>query len=186
MKKRTSGGIHKSVPPSTDWPCHPLKRVNYFAGQLLAADDFRAEQDYFLEKHRRHNLLCHGSGVVQGLEVSATSENGDWSVMVSPGFAIDCLGNEIQLCAEVRLKLVAASTSVYVMVRFKEWPTDPVPAPVEPAMNPPDAVRYSLIEEGSDLSLGMDVVPPALALARLVRRGKAWRLDKTFRAPRVR
>jgi len=44
-----------------------LRRVNYFAGRLLTAEDFRAEQEYHREKSRRHNRRLHGSGVASGL-----------------------------------------------------------------------------------------------------------------------
>jgi len=66
--------IPMKQPPTL--PCSPLQRVNYFTGHLVTAKDFEAEQNYFLEKHRRHNLLCHGPGVVQGLQVSVDPKPG--------------------------------------------------------------------------------------------------------------
>lgn len=44
-----------------------MKRVNYFEGQLLGLDDFRAEQRYHREKRKMHNRFLHGWGVVSGL-----------------------------------------------------------------------------------------------------------------------
>ena len=69
-----------------------LERVRFFAGQLLTAEDFEPEQNYFREKRRLHNRMLHGSGVCKGLGVSMDDGQRD-TVLVSPGFAIDGLGN---------------------------------------------------------------------------------------------
>jgi hypothetical protein len=71
-------------------------RVHYFAGQYLDAADLTEEQDYHRGKHQRLSRLAVGSGVLCGLEVSAT---GDGQVVVEPGIAIDPLGREIVLTA---------------------------------------------------------------------------------------
>ena len=34
---------------------HSLERVRYYPRQLMTAEDMRAEQDYFVERLRRHN-----------------------------------------------------------------------------------------------------------------------------------
>jgi hypothetical protein len=44
-------------------------RLRYFYGQMLSAQDFQIEQDYFREKLKLHNRCLHGYGVVCGLEV---------------------------------------------------------------------------------------------------------------------
>src|SRR5215472_457073 len=44
-----------------------LVRPRYFVGQLVDADDFRLEQDYFRSRLRRLNRALYGSGIVQGL-----------------------------------------------------------------------------------------------------------------------
>ena len=52
-------------------PCsvcdEPLLRLRYFPGQLMTADDMRAEQEFLLKKARRHNRFLHGWGVTCGL-----------------------------------------------------------------------------------------------------------------------
>ena len=48
-----------------------LERVHYFPRQLLTVADMTTDQNYFLEKLRRHNRFLHGWGVVCGLEVIA-------------------------------------------------------------------------------------------------------------------
>jgi hypothetical protein len=69
----------------------PVRRVNYFSGQLLSPEDLQAEQDYHREMRYLHNRLL-GHGVVHGLEVTV----GDGStVSVGPGLAIDRRGREL-------------------------------------------------------------------------------------------
>jgi hypothetical protein len=68
------------------------RRPKYFSGQLLTADDFEAEQSYFLGRRRSDNRQLHGWGVVCGLGVTPSGRGG---VVVEPGLAIDGLGREI-------------------------------------------------------------------------------------------
>ena len=75
-------------------PENQLKRVKYQHGMVLTAEDLTAEQEYLLRKQQRHNRYLHGWGVVFGLSVSVVDDE----VIVEPGMAIDCAGNEIFLC----------------------------------------------------------------------------------------
>jgi hypothetical protein len=43
------------------------RRLTYFHGQLLSAQDLRQEQEQFLARLRLHNLALHGYGVAHGL-----------------------------------------------------------------------------------------------------------------------
>jgi len=176
---------------------HAMKRPNYFTGQLLTADDFTAEQEYHRGKQRRHNLLFHGFGVVQGLEVSTGNENGGSTVVVEPGFAIDALGNEIELCTTVEFRLPKSQTAIQVGIRFSERFCKPVPT-VSDAR--PLSSQPSRVEEGCEVVLSplsrqqgsrakeralgasMNILP----LAHLVRTGRAWRVDRKFKAPHAR
>ena len=76
----------------------PIKRVNYFTGQLLGAADFQAEQDYHRAKQRLHNRVLLGSGVAQGLQVSVGKGDAAGSVVVAPGSAVDRNGELLVLC----------------------------------------------------------------------------------------
>jgi len=69
------------------------EHLRFFSGQLLQAEDFRAEQDYILDRIRFHNRL-HGHGVVCGLAVMPTDPPSG-AVVVQPGVALDCCGREI-------------------------------------------------------------------------------------------
>src|SRR6185369_2413707 len=81
------------------------KRVNYFEGKLLSADDFTAEQHYLIEKRYLHNRLLHGSGIVSGLAVSLSSDQSAPAVIVEPGIAVDRCGREMVLTSAVSLTL---------------------------------------------------------------------------------
>ena len=77
-------------------------RPHYTTGGLLLARDLRDEQDYRLERVRRHNRFAHGWGVVCGLQVvPASNRTRPWAVRVCPGYAIDPCGNEIEVPASV-------------------------------------------------------------------------------------
>jgi hypothetical protein len=83
-----------------------LERVRYFPRQLITAEDMRAEQHYFRERLRRHNLFMHGWGVVCGLSVvPAPSNDQPWLVQVCPGYAAGPQGDEIRLANPVSFDL---------------------------------------------------------------------------------
>src|SRR3954465_2034291 len=76
-----------------------FERPHYFAGKLLTADDLELEQRYHIEKRWLLNRTFHGEGVVHGLEVAP----GKGTVSVSPGFALDEYGREIEVCERQQL-----------------------------------------------------------------------------------
>lgn len=78
-----------------------VERVNYFDGQYLRAEDFKAEQAYQIGMRRRHNIAQHTWGIVQGLDLRLIE--GDLWVM--PGIAVDVFGREIVLEAAKQLRL---------------------------------------------------------------------------------
>jgi hypothetical protein len=74
----------------------PLERVRYFPRQLITAVDMRAEQDYFRERLKRHNLFLHGWGIVCGCKVvPAPTATQPWLLQVCPGYAVGPQGDEI-------------------------------------------------------------------------------------------
>lgn len=100
----------------------PFVRLNYYHGQMLSAQDFRAEQLYFREKRRLLNRMVLGHGIAYGLEV----RSGEVVVDDCPANGVDLLEVQTRIarlehrlamlldnhCAaeaeEVRLDLVAA------------------------------------------------------------------------------
>jgi hypothetical protein len=166
-----------------------LKRVNYFTGQLLNAADLQAEQEYHLEKHRRHNLLFHGSGIVTGLDISIANDKDGSSVTIGPGHAVDPLGNDIDLCAAVKLRLPKSAAALLVELRYTESLTDPVSAN---SGTTGDETQPSRIEEGGEVALLKQPPPTSLTssagvvLARLIPTPRGWRLDRRHKLRRTR
>lgn len=73
-----------------------LVRPRFFCGQLLTDADLTALVEWSRARFRlaRHR---HGWGVACGLEVSRDPKN-PAAVLINPGYAIDCCGNDIVVC----------------------------------------------------------------------------------------
>ena len=158
-----------------------LKRPRYFAGRILDAATLTAEQDYFREKLRRHNRALIGWGIVSGLAVRVVEAvaAGGPRVVVDPGYAIDVNGEEISVPLPVTLAPPAMRDAAYVTLRYWENPCPPVPALEDETPEAP------CVEEACVIGVKADVVPPVIALARLVRSDGTWQIDPTFLPPRV-
>lgn len=107
------------------------KRINFFTGFQTTAQDWNDLVKYQVEKHKLHNRLMHGPGVVanvrEELKVSARGR-ADLSVEISPGYAIDGEGNEI-FVPEPTIKTIEPGDfklpqTVYLVVRYIEELTD--------------------------------------------------------------
>lgn len=126
-----------------------FKRARYFHGQMLTDRDFREEQIYHNEKRKLLNRMLQGWGVVCGLEIKPTKPASS-SIIVKPGMALDCNGNEILITEEQTIDISTAPvvcaeekkmtdpcadytatelnpSALYVVIRYREIPTDPVP-----------------------------------------------------------
>jgi len=169
----------------------PLKRPRFFAGQLLSATDLEAEQEYFLQKQRRHNRGLHGYGVVSGLDVSAK----DNVLIVSDGMALDASGNEVVVPNCLQIPIKRRGRVAYLVVRYHENETDPVPVQIDSN----GGVEFSRIEEGFEIAITPTPGPnpgatktagnqnePGAVLARLVMRRGRWQVDRKFRRSRTR
>jgi hypothetical protein len=166
-----------------------LRRVNYFTGRLLSAEDFGAEQEYHREKSRLHNRRLHGSGVVSGLTVSLTGGASRAAIKVKPGVGIDPAGNELELDAERSLSVGVKARAFLVVLRYVERPVEPVPSFGTGCDS--DATGFARIEEDCEPVLVPDGPPrrredAGLSLARYVRAGSTWQRDRAFKAARVR
>ena len=199
MKKaRTSPGDHKSAEQHAVFCERPLQRPNYFNGRLLTEADLTSEQEYQRSKHRSHNLHCHGAGVVDGLNVSVTNDKNGSAVIIKPGVAIDPAGNEVHLCATTKFPLPGSASEIQVGIRWLERPGGSMPTVVSDPDKPATMPAY--IEEGCEVVLDPKPSPrpslvkcssvedclEVLPLGRVVRRGKAWRLDRKFKVSRAR
>lgn len=143
-----------------------FKRTRYFHGLLLTDRDFREEQIYHNEKRKLLNRMLHGWGVVCGLGIQATSPESS-KIIITPGMALDCRGNEIVVCEnfEVDIKkedICPASSEkdpcvgmekdkeckYYIAIKYHEVPTDPVPVYTPGGGCEEKACDYSRIREG--------------------------------------
>lgn len=121
-------------------------RLRYFHGRALSALDLRREQAYHVEKARLHNRLLHGWGIVCGLDIEIapekdcdpTDDDRDaTTLIVSPGAALDCHGNDVIVRTERRLVLERLLSeddrrslgekpqTVWLTLCYRERPIDP-------------------------------------------------------------
>ena len=159
--------------------CATLTRPHFFAGQLLDAATLQAEQDYHREKLRRHNRILHGFGIVSGLGVHVEPTSAGGRIIVDPGYAIDRCGEEIAVCAGAALAQPSIANEAFVSLRFWDHPCAP---DSPPASGEPDVARF---EEACVIGFAQAVLPPALALARLIRADGGWHVDPAFVPPRA-
>jgi hypothetical protein len=153
-----------------------LNRIHFYNGKLLTADDLELEQSYHRTKHRRHNRLLHGIGIVRGLGVSLepSSAGGDPIVVVSPGVAISPDGEELVLCEPATRDVCQGVSACYVTLSLVGRPAD---ATLDG--------EHSRIEESAEVAVSEDVLPGHLAIARLLNESGVWRSDPGFRAGRA-
>ncbi len=172
-----------------------LKRSRFFPGKLLTAEDLELEQEYFREKLKRHNRYLHGFGVVFGLDVS----NGSSDVVISPGLAIDCEGNEIVVPDPLEQALPSPDlvSTLFLSISYIEKETDPVPAVVATCSE----MENSRVEESAATVFGKGNANQGhrhfkgrwracgeshgLTIARLKFSSGQWRIDRRYHAPLI-
>jgi len=84
-----------------------LKRIEFFTGQRLTAQDLTDVQDANRELRWLHNRSLHGWGI--GIGYGVEGETGDTAVTISPGYAIDCMGRELILTESVTMTVPAVA-----------------------------------------------------------------------------
>jgi hypothetical protein len=166
-----------------------LERTRFFARQLVGPEDFTQDQRYFREKHRRHNRMLHGWGVVCGVAVTpAADANGapqPYVVCVAPGYVLGPYGDEILVdqatpfdvrrvaddvrggcpppvdpwCAPVHADRDPDKT-LYLAIRYDECPTRPVQT--ESGCGCGSECEYSRIVDGFTLGV-LDELPDVYA-----------------------
>jgi hypothetical protein len=164
---------------ATPFAVDPHKRVSYSYGLVLGVGEFRTEQSYLLEKHRRHARSLHGYGTVAGLAVSVRDTVNGPELRVSPGLAIDPKGREICVpeaqCALLNDWLLQrrqagefsppldtsppTQVTAYVTLCYRECETDKVPIPVGPCHSLDKSSVASRIQDAFELRL--TETPPA-------------------------
>jgi hypothetical protein len=127
-------------------PGDPLSRLRFHYGQCLSAEDFEAEQRYFVLRQRLHNALLHGVGTVWGLAIRRKDpppDGGD-QLVCEPGMAMDPLGREIWVLQPLCLDLAAVEASFWGQLQpspiasaAAEPPATAAPNPDGPAASAP-------------------------------------------------
>lgn len=154
----------------------PNKRVRYVRGLVLGVSEFNTEQGYFLEKGRRHNRALHGYGTISGLAISIAGTATEPEVRIEAGLAVDAMGREICVpeayCAPLNEWLARQPApegegsppdeqTAYVVLCYRECPTDTVPIPVGPCHSLDKSSVPSRLLDAFELRLTVD--PPAQA-----------------------
>ena len=164
----------------------PLERLHYFSGRLLSADDLQREQEYVLARLRRLNRLTHGWGVIRGLAVSRRGTN---TVVVQPGLAIGCAGNEIVVGEERKISLTAFVGRRYLVISHAEDGVDEVPATsgTNEYSGLRECARIELVPANPSANhrgkvhgtIGCGLAHP-LCLATISKQSSRWRIAPSF------
>ena len=172
-------------------PGDPLSRLRFHYGQCLSAEDFEAEQRYFVLRQRLLNALLHGVGTVWGLAIRRKDpppEGGD-QLICEPGMAIDPLGREIWVPERLCLDLASLETSfwtklisldpedsagpkrrAYVVLRYQACLSDEVPVIPLPCSDDHDGLAASRVRDSFLLCLEAEAPPDPYATVRDISR----------------
>lgn len=132
-----------------------LRRLNFFKGLFLQAEDWQKEQAYHIIKQRYHNKYLHTPGVVRGclkeLRVTAAKEGS--ALSIAPGFAIDGEGRDIYLPEAIEidippLRSFKPPTTIYVAANYHEKGSERRSDDANPAYT-----GWAFIEEGPRISV---------------------------------
>lgn len=159
------------------------KRINFFSGRLLDADDLFKEQEYFARKMRQHNLYAHGYGVVSGLQVELISTGSGPKVIISPGLALDPRGHEVLVKQAVQWPMPADGEVAFLCILWAERETDFIPAPG--SLNEGEKTVASSIEEVAEFKYSDAPCIDGIALARLLKSRRIWKVDKRYHVRQV-
>jgi hypothetical protein len=106
-----------------------IQRPKFFNGQLLTDVDLKTGLDYVMEKNKLHNRHLHGWGVVCGLKVKCypccQGHGSSGKVVVEPGYAIDCCGNDIVVCQEQDYDVVKRINEMIKKKKAQSSPCEP-------------------------------------------------------------
>lgn len=162
-------------------------RPRFFGGMLLTEDDLQAATDYVVGKRRLTNRYVLGAGVICGLDVSCDPcERG--SVVVGPGYGIDCCGNDIVVECPTQVDVVALVRELrqrsgvdcgepcddrpchdYTLnIVYTETSTEPV-APYADDTCAVGDCEFSRVQEGYRFELSCDTAPDEPTLIDILR-----------------
>jgi hypothetical protein len=165
-----------SAPAATE--PDPTKHVNYTLGMVLGVDDFTQEFAYLSGRDQWTARDLIGYGTVSGLSVTYDEAGGEPEVVVGPGVGINPRGQKICVpatqCAklndwlalpankeELSRRLTSPPSDplkLYVVLCYRDCPTDQVPIPGEPCRTEEESMAPSRLADDFTLELRFD--PP--------------------------
>ncbi len=98
---------------------YPRKRIEPVDGMAVTAQVWQEAHEYHRLQQRYHALWYHGSGIVTGLEVTA-SDPPDSSVVIHPGVALDGQGRTILLPEATAFDVGQAQGLLYLLLTYDE------------------------------------------------------------------
>lgn len=105
----------------------PTRKIKATDGMLVTAATWNEEHDYHRQYQRFNTLLNHGPGILAGFEVIASNPP-DRSVYISPGIAVDPLGQIIVLPKATTYDLgQTAEGLLYLWLSYQESHPRPDP-----------------------------------------------------------
>jgi hypothetical protein len=151
----------------------PTKHVNYVQGMVLGVDDFDQEFTYLSERGQWLARDLIGYGTASGLAVTIEDSDKGKRVAVSPGVAVSPRGHLIRVapkqCAvldewlkgDVKKDIPDGTTTlpVYVVLCYRDCPTDEVPILGEPCRTEEESMAPSRIVDDFRLELRLDSPP---------------------------
>jgi competence ComEA-like helix-hairpin-helix protein len=179
----------QTTSPATTAP-DPHKHVKYSLGMVLGVDDFDQEFAYLSNRDQWLARDTIGYGTVCGLKVSIETDERGPRVAVEPGVAINPRGQLMRVtpaqCAYLNDWLDAHREDVirelgsppadqltlYVVLCYRECPTDPVPIPGEPCRDETEATVNSRLQD--DFQLALSFSPPDQTEENAVRDFVEW------------
>src|SRR5437667_7824069 len=157
-------------------PPDPSQHVNYTLGMVLGVDDFTQEFAYLAGRDQWLTRDLLGYGTVCGLRVTMDSTSQGPRVAVEPGTAVSPQGQLIRVtlaqCAFLNDWLAANKQAVldrlgspvgdavtlYVVLCYRDCPTDQVPIPGEPCRSEDEMMAPSRLKD--DFTLELRFTPP--------------------------
>ncbi|HSF33663.1 MAG TPA: hypothetical protein VLK82_24755, partial [Candidatus Tectomicrobia bacterium] len=170
----------------------PSKHVNYNLGMVLGVDDFTQEFAYLSGRDQWLARDLLGYGTVWGLRVSTEIESRGPRLVVDSGVAVSPRGQLIRVpCAQcaffndwlnlerTRTELVSRlgsppgeALTLYVVLCYRDCPTDKVPIPGEPCRSEEDLLVPSRLAD--DFVLELRFSPPDQREEDALRDFVAW------------
>jgi hypothetical protein len=155
-----------------------MAKPQWSEGRVLTDSACSVEQNYRLQKFRRHNRELHSWGVLCGLWVMPAADGSQpWGVSICPGFAIGPYGDEIELprAAQVNVEdylwfqpqqiytaIAYIQPYAYVAVRYQDWLGDLELEPNAPCQCTEPVYREGRIVDG--YQAGVIWTPPKAAI----------------------